>query len=205
MKKLRFVILALMFLLAGCGISSNTSSDARTYYDSLVLDTPEDAVESFISAYQRSDFPTVYLILSPRAQRAWQENYILRNWHLLIHVNSPDDPQVRTLVEETSIAGGQFEHSGQTSYEFDEIMLAAQKYGLLWVNLSGTTKVQETKPARDTVGNPATDVIVDSNQYDEELVFRTVQAPSGKWRVYQVFLPGGSEDFVPWAIPASSQ
>jgi len=205
MIKFRLISFAWVLLLAGCSLASNPSNTARTYYDSLALDTPEAAVESFISAYQRSDFQTVYLILSPRAQRVWQENYTLLNWHLLVHVNSPDDPQIRTLVGETSIAGGQFEHSGETSYEFDEIMLAAKKYDLLWVDLSGATKIQEKKPARDTVGNPATDVIVVSSQYDEELVFRTVQAPSGKWRVYQVFLPGGSEDFVPWAIPASSQ
>ena len=199
MIKTRVAILALAFLLAGCG--SNAQITARTYYDSLALDSPETAVESFISAYQKSDFQTVYLILSPRAQRTWQENYALLNWPLIIHVSSQDDPQVRIVLEETDIAKGEFEHSGETSYEFDEIMLAAQNHDLLLVDLSGTTKIKGTEPARDTVGRPATDVSVSSSQYEGELIFRTVQAPSEKWRVYQVFLPGGNEEYVPWATP----
>jgi len=200
MIKIRFAILALAVVLAGCG--SSTQITARTYYDSLALETPETAVESFISAYQKSDFQTVYLILSPRAQRTWQENYALLNWPLIIHVSS-DDPQVRMVLEETDIAKGEFEHSGETSYEFDEIMLAAQNHDLLLVDLSGTTKIKGTEPARDTVGHPATDVSVSSSQYEGDLIFRTVQAPSGRWRVYQVFLPGGNEDFVPWAISST--
>lgn len=199
MFKLRFFLPLLVFLLGGCAASK--TNDARTYYDSLALETPEAAVESFITAYQRSDFQTVYLIFSPRAQRMWQENYALLNWQLLIHVPTQNDPRVRTLIEGTSIAGGKFEHSGETSYEFDEIMLGAEKLGLLWVDLSGTTKIRTSSPARDIVGNPAMDVFVASSLYDEELVFRTVQAPSEKWRVFQVILPDGNEVLAPWAIP----
>jgi hypothetical protein len=204
MMKIRSLALAFVLFVV-CFTVSCSSNSARTYYDSLALDTPGHAVESFISAYQKSDFQTVYLILAPRAQRKWQENYSLLNWPALIHVDTPDDPLVIQMIDETDIADGQFEHSGQTSYEFDEIMLAAQSLDLLIVDLSGTTKIGETQEARDTVGNPATDVFVTSSQYDTDLVFRTVQAPSGKWRVYQVFLPGGSDELVPWAMPIAGQ
>ena len=204
MTKVRYSTLAFVLFILTCTVSC-TSNSARTYYDSLSLDSPEHAVESFISAYQRSDFQTVYLILSPRAQRTWQENYSLLNWPAIIHIDTADDPLVIKMIDETAIANGQFEHSGETSYEFDEIMMAAQKLDLLIVDLSGTTKIRELVSARDTIGNPATDVFVTSSQYDADLIFRTVQAPSGKWRVYQVFLPGGSEDFVPWAMPTEGQ
>ena len=33
------------------------------------------------------------------------------------------------------------------------------------------------------------------------VVFRMVQAPSGRWRVLQVIAPGGDTGFIPWSIP----
>ncbi len=197
MKK-AFVFLLCIVCLAGCTAAAGTKSDARTYYDSLALDTPEAAAQSFITAFQASDFQTVYLILSPRAQRTWKENYAQLNWPLIFRVKN--QKEVDAILENTAIAQGKFEHSGETSYEFDELMLAAQTHDLLLVDLGGKLTVQSTQEARDTVGNPATDVIIQSSRYDEPLVFRMVQAPSGKWRVYQVIIPGGNEDYVPWAV-----
>lgn len=201
MSKLPFLFLTFILIVGGCGqnLSVTPTYDARTYYDSLALDTPESAVQTFIAAYQKSDYPTVYLILSPRAQRAWQENYTLLNWPMLAHVRNHEE--ARVVLEDTAIAQGKFEHSGETSYEFDEIMLAAEKHGFLLVDLSGNFKIQGTQDARDTVGYPATDVLANSTHYDDVVVFRTVEAPSGKWRVYQVILPGGNIDSVPWAVP----
>lgn len=198
--KLSTLFLTFIFIIAGCGqnLSNPPVSDARTYYDSLVLDTAEAAVHTFIAAYQKSDYQTVYLVLAPRAQRTWQENYALLNWPLLAHVKNHEE--ARVILEDTAIAQGKFEHSGETSYEFDEIMLAAEKHGFLPVDLSGNFKLQGTEDTRDTVGYPATDVLMQSTHYDDVVVFRTVQAPSGKWRVYQVILPSGNVDSVPWAV-----
>ena len=108
--------------------------------------------------------------------------------------------EVDAILKDTAIAQGKFEHSGETSYEFDELMLAAQAHDLMLVDLGGKLTIQSTQEARDTVGNPATDVLIQSSRYAEPLVFHMVQAPSGKWRVYQVIIPGGNEEFVPWAV-----
>lgn len=200
MKKIGLVFFLSLVFLVGCTATAGTKStgDARTYYDSLALDTPESAAQSFITAFQASDFQTVYLILSPRAQRKWQENYSQLNWPLIFRVKN--QTEVDAILKDTAIAQGKFEHSGETSYEFDELMLAAQAHDLMLVDLGGKLTVQGTEEARDTAGNPATDVIIESSRYDEPLVFRMVQAPSGKWRVYQVIIPGGNEDYVPWAV-----
>lgn len=66
-----------MVLFFGLGFAAGGSSagrgeeerpSARTYYESLNLSTPEEAVHEFCAAFRRRDYATLYMVLSPDAQ-----------------------------------------------------------------------------------------------------------------------------------------
>jgi hypothetical protein len=54
-------------------------------------------------------------------------------------------------------------------------------------------------------GTKYVDIAVNIEDEIETMTFRMVQSPSQRWRVYQVILPGGNEELVPWAIPEDAE
>ncbi len=64
MKKLLVFILLIGFvlpLLISCAGKEDEPAP-RTYYESLALDTPELAVETFVDAFQQDNFEALFLI-----------------------------------------------------------------------------------------------------------------------------------------------
>ena len=173
---------------------------ARTYYESLDLATPEETVHEFCAAFRRGDYATVFMVFSPHTQWVvWQEINLLR-WGQLVRGESAE-----AVVQEICIYAqglGSCDYDGETTYFFDDLMLAAEKHSAFLVDLRGRESVTGTRPAKTTQGGDAIDVTATVKGIAGEVVFRTVQVPSsGKWRVLQVILPGGDEGPIPWAVP----
>jgi hypothetical protein len=87
------IILAVLLATPACQsdgrLKSGEENDARTYYESLNLETSEDAVQTFAKAFQREDFMTVYLALDAEAQKLLQmENSRTFSWRHLIGENA---------------------------------------------------------------------------------------------------------------------
>ena len=199
-------ILLFVLFLTACSLSlPSQQTTPRTYYESLELSTPESAVKTFTSAFQRSDFLTVYWVFSPEAQDQLTLRMNLLDYQHLLKL----DPSLDPLEATRSILAGTpwgdssaMEHRGDVSYYFDVLMMAAKEHSALLIDLSGTVSIQ------DTIASPSqesTDVVTSIDGIAGNVVFRTVQSPSGRWRVLQVIVPGGDEDQIPWSMPKRSE
>ena len=172
----------------------------RTYYESLDLSSPESAIQTFVDAFSRDDFPTVWLILGTQAQFIWVQGIQLLRFDALIQTDNWEAIQMDISTYAKGLGEG--EHSdSEPSYVFDQFMLAARKHSAFLIDLTGPVEILSSEPSSTTRDDPAIDVTVRVERIEEEVVFRMVQAPSGRWRVYQVILTGGDVEMVPWAIP----
>ncbi len=84
-------------------------------------------------------------------------------------------------------------------YLFDSLMMAAREHSALYIDFQGDfaildSIIRETGEI-DVIGELA------GNSDVERLIFRTRQAPSGRWRVDRVIFPGGDEEQAPWSLP----
>ena len=178
--------------------------EPRTWYESLALDTPEAALETFVDAFQRQDFPTVFLVLAPQAQFRWMQTVnLLRFGHL---VQEEQWEAIEERVPTFAEGLGHGEHSdGMVSYLFDEIMLAAQEVDGLLTDLSGEVTVLESESSQTPDGDAATDIITTVEGIEGTVIFRMVHAPRGRWRVLQVIVPDGDEQRLPWSVPVERE
>ncbi|HEY70009.1 MAG TPA: hypothetical protein G4O08_05430 [Anaerolineae bacterium] len=202
-KRIIFPLLCIWIIVASCSASSvlglEPDEQPRTYYDTLELSTPEIAVETFSDAFARDDFLTVYLVLSTRSQFIFLQRLRMLDYS---HILQPDSfERIRDDVSTFAEGIGAGEHTDEGWYIFDQIMLAAKKHDVLLIDLSGEVSILESRDMELDNYDQVVDVICDVDGIQGRVTFRMVQAPSGNWRVYQVIVPGGDEDMVPWAVP----
>lgn len=182
--------------------------EARTYYETLDLSAPEAAVRTFVKAFQRDDFQTVWQVLAPRAQFVWMQLVNLLRYDQLYNTDlrAEVEPRITTLAEGIG-AGEQSEAS--TMWFFDDMMLAATQAGALLIDLHGEVTILGSGPAPAAAQDPdSPDIVMDVRATVDGIqgtvIFRTVQAPSGRWRVLQVIVPGGDEEWRPWSVPSGN-
>lgn len=179
-----------------------TDPEPRTYYESLALDTPETAIETFMAAFQRQDYWTVYLILSPKTQFTIRQNINLLRYDSLILVDDYDD--YATVIADQSIGSGleDWEHI-DTGYYFDEMMLAGTEHDRLLIDLRGEFTIGDVVDQLSDDGVPFVEVMVAVATINEPVVFRLIQSASQRWRVESVILSGGDpeETSPPWIVP----
>jgi hypothetical protein len=202
------------------------STSERIFYDTLALDTPHQAVLSFVEAFQHQDFYTVFLILDREAQMEWRNHFIgmksekltkVSNWRFLIQ-QTDFGRSVSALEEAGDIESGAFlqvtseltgvyrnsphtplavEHIGDTAYLFDQIMVAAD--GQYLIDLRQEIALRETRLRELANGEKTAIVTAQAEGTSGELFFRLRLSPARRWRVLQVVTPGGNENSYPWA------
>jgi hypothetical protein len=217
-RKIILVALVFVLLLVGCATNNHSTFDNehriydaeyRTYYESLNLSTPSDAVLTFVDVYRADDYPTVFLVFSFSAQIRWQQEL---NSLAVSNLIRFDDLAADRSDFWHDVWGGDpssvndkamlpyNENIGQLSHIFDRYMLAAKKHGILWLNINGDVQIlREERFQKDD--EIYVDVIVRFEGIPDEFIFRTTQTPSSRWRVYQVVFPEGNQEIVPWAVP----
>jgi hypothetical protein len=199
------LILVLSYLLASCQSVAQLGNEVpsyRTYYDSLSLDTPEAAIQTFVQAFRQSDFVTVYLILGPAAQQVLVTNRELLRYDGVITEGTPPMPSGEFLQTwNRRLQAHKMEHIYDTLQSYDLMLGTAVEYSALRIELPGEVTTLNISDSITTSGQPALDVATRVDGIDGVVVFRMVQSPSEKWRVFQVIWPGGDESEVPWAVP----
>ncbi len=197
-----FTVLIILLVFGAASCSLFGISQSRTYYDTLDLKTPEKAVKTFVKAYQERDFWTVWLVFSGKTQAIVSQQFSLLDLHNLIdyETNSPLEENIPYFNK--GLFDGEHVDFG---YIFDENMLAASENSMLLFDLSGVVVITSSTPSSISPTQEAVDVTTNVGKV-QGIIFRMVQAPSGKWRLYQVILPGGVDDSsdpncIPWSIP----
>ena len=200
MKRWGIVLLLIvgLSLLIGCA-GKEDEPVARTYYESLALDAPETAVKTFVDAFQRDDFETLYLIFHRNTQMRISQNINILSYQAL--VKADDHVEADKIVSESAQYKtlDEWEHITE-SYLFDSLMLAAKQHSAFLIDLSGDVSILRTEEIVDGERS-FSDVITTVAGIDGEVVFRMEQAPSGRWRVRQVIVPSGNEEQIPWSVP----
>ncbi len=180
------------------------TGEARTYYDTLDLSTPEAAVQTFVDAFQREDFPTVYLVFAPETQLLFQQMINRLRINYLVRGEAWADLAGEITFVREGLGHGE-QSDGEIWFLFDEMMLAAKKHDGLLIDLSGTVTIQsaqESETLLEDYDGLVIDVIAAVDGIEGDVTFRMVQAPSGRWRVYQVLLPNAAGGmYGPWAVP----
>lgn len=197
-EHMRLIAIILAVLLVGLGcqvggwLESGEQDDARTYYESLNLETPEDAVQTFAKAFQRQDFMTVYLVLDVEAQRLQRlENSQTFSWRHLIG-KTADEGWMNDLDYEAI-----FDTTMDPWYLFDQIMLYAANEDDLLINLRGELDILRSEESETRDGVQAMDVIAGVDGVSGEVVFRVVTDRDSRWRVYLVSAPDEGVDSWP--------
>jgi hypothetical protein len=201
------LISTLIIICSSCSALPTRQVDEpepRTYYESLDLSSPESAIQTFVHAFSRDDFPTVWLILNRDAQFIMHQHINLLQYDNLIQTDNWEE--VRLDIPLFTQGLGYGEHSmGDLSYVFDQFMLAARKHSAFIIDLTGPIEILSSESSETRRDESAVDVSVKVEQTQETVVFRMVQAPSGRWRVYMVFYPGGEDGWPPWGIPLEDE
>ncbi|MGD2251729.1 MAG: hypothetical protein PVF70_02320 [Anaerolineales bacterium] len=202
-KRIGLAIVCLLLLTAcdaegGHGLFEQAGG-ARTYYESLDLRTPRRSLETFLEAFRRDDFMTVYLVLAPDAHWGWGMKLSLLQYDLVFQRDFTDEIFEEVTLFTNGIKG--VDHFGCGWYMFDQVMLAASRHNAFLIDLTKEVTIVDTRPAETAHGDSAIDIIANLGGVDGEVIFRFVQMASGNWKVYQVILPGADEAIVPWAIP----
>ena len=212
MKPVKFNIsfLFLTIFLSGCNFSPASKVDpfdignARTYYESLDLDTPESTARTFINAFQRFDFPTVFMILSSESQSDWGWTFVVNRSQLF------RDNIVPFLDEEymaTNINSEQYWslNMHETEVAFELFMMAAKEAHKLWIDLSGEVSIIGSEKSQTLEGEDAVDVTCMVEGFEEPVIVRIVRdTTNDDWRVFQVIAPGGNEEITPWSYNSNS-
>ncbi len=196
----------LVFLLAAavaaCG-QATPEPQGRTYYDRLNLDSPTSAVETFVNAFQREDFMTVYLVFDYWAQHEIYRNIIALGMEYLIDMDALQNTDLFRLDAEHST------HIEDGWFLFDQLMLAGSQQNGLLIDLRGETTIGETQDAPDDAGPQldgetveTVDVLTTVEGIEGDVIFRTTQSPvNDDWRVHQVIVSGGNVERIPWSVP----
>jgi hypothetical protein len=212
MKRLFSVFMLTLLLVSSLVYAQDAAP--RTQYESFDLSTPEAAVITFIDLFQNRDYAGLFLILAPEAQSDWYAAINRFRYEFIIYA-SASEGLIDAMGEVIGFDHTETEqHANNIPYLFDSVMLYAEEQDAFPIDLRGQVEIlrteESTVPAPSSAEDsdddetplPAIDVIV-STEDQGELRLRMVQVPSGRWRVYQVIVPGGDEQRLPWAVKAS--
>jgi hypothetical protein len=199
-KQIRAIVglLILICLALSAVVLYAQDKPARTYYESLNLSTPEDAVRTFTAAFAKEDFLTVHMVLASKAQQQWQASF---NRFNLDQIVKPD--YAKQAIK--NIPSFDQWESIEASFLFDTIMLDAALHDALLIDLRGDVNLESTEPSTTSDGDEAVDVSTTVKGIDGKVVFRLVQSPSKRWRVLQVIIPGGGDSKLLWSVPSTSE
>jgi len=198
-RRLRTSVLApvvLAALLASCS-GSTALGGARTYYEALDLSSPQNAVTTFVDAFSRNDFMTVWMVFAPFAEDELRQDINLLQYAQVIDTGAI--PDFRTAFMSEVFQPLAYWEFHEAWYLFDRMMLFAGRHDAFLIDLTGNVIVTDQKVEADH-----TDVTATVAGIEGTVTFRMTLSPSGRWRVQQVIVAGGDTKSIPWSTPAAN-
>jgi hypothetical protein len=163
-------------LLASC---SSDQPQARTYYESLDLSSPEVTVRHFVEAYAADDFLDVWFLLHRDAQASTWRAFGFFDYGSIVDTTAFDDFEAQWW------SGLDFQtvESHDRWYAFDQLMLLADANDALLFDLSGEGVENSGEPTEFSVGLvDGGEVLVKTEQIGERWYVRGVMytTPTGE-------------------------
>lgn len=212
MNPRRTLAIALILLVTLLPFAGSSAQDVqpRTQYESFDLSTPEKAVTTFVDLFHQRDYAGLFLIFAPQTQHMWFA-YLQR-----FDAGKIVNPGVVDALLDEALFG--FNHTeaehgpSLIDYLFDSIMVFAEERDAFIIDLRGNVEILRTEEAtipsygdpedssdNDAADLPVVDVITSVEGIRDEVTFRMVPTPSGRWQVLQIRVPGGDERDMPWS------
>lgn len=171
-----------------------------TSYEHLHLADAESALREFLSAYGRGDFLVAYWVLSPDAQAELQRQLAMLNVDAFFSGKVDYKDLVLVFPAQADMEQADF------GFLFADMMRFGVARGVQPLNVSGLPKDLSKSNVPD-IGKRSertdgqVDYAVTLKAYPDPVVFRLKTAPSGRWRVHQILLPGGNGTSLPFSLP----
>ncbi len=142
----RIVVLTVLVLLVGaCSDSDEVvpPAGARTYFEALDLSTPTAAAETFLDAFARNDFLTVWLVLADVAQYDIENGIPLMRYGVVVDRGAIPDGEYERIASTLGIV------APSTWRFFDALMLAADEHDAFLIDLSGSVRITDEEVSGD--------------------------------------------------------
>jgi hypothetical protein len=189
---MRRILFALLFALClPAAGSSARAQEPRTLHERLGP-TPEAAVQTFLSAWQKQDYPTAYLMFSTAAAERWQKALMQLNFRPLL----PPGSQEMIVDVGRQTRGSLREAFAYSDWVFDRIMMEAGARHLLPFTLG--TAFSLTPQTGN--GSDRASFSVETNGQPAKLFVTAVKTSFGPWKVEQVVFDGSDPAAVPWGF-----
>lgn len=193
MRRAALFVVLLALVGSGCADSSDEATPfggARTYFESLDLSTPTASAKTFLDAFARDDFMTVWLTLYPNTQKMIELQLDLL--------------QRRVVVDHLAIPHADFEEIYESFppesigawYLFDALMLAADEYDAFIIDLSGPVRITD-----NTVDGDEAELFAEAAGIGGIVTLHMAKSFKGSWRVREVTVGDEGEPAVVWPRP----
>lgn len=191
-----FPSLALVGLMLAGGNTCALAQDAgphggaRTYYESLAMQTPEASAKGFLAAYRAGDYQTVYFHLSPAAQEGFTEAIGTFAFDRLLRgLDDLDLPGSRFFALDDDAAD---EVIYDMSLVFDDVLHAGDRLGKLAFTIGAEAKLVAVRADEDSAR-----FTLAKDKGQAELTLDLVRIASGRWKLDRVSWEG-SGPAKPW-------
>lgn len=193
MNRMCLVASALPLLLAGALAAQD--APPRTFYESLDLASPQGTAETFLAAYARADYETVFAALSADAQQNFV-NTLFRLFDISPYFAGQGVEFLRsTTLGRDSKTFDEF--MGMPGVIFDDIMMTAQADAILPFEVAPT---YEVSIALVSIDPPMAVARVVTHANPPILSLDLLQFPSGRWKVDRITWDGSDHEMRPWGV-----
>ena len=191
----RTVLLVVLLALVGSGCSDPSDEvvppgGARTYFEALDLSTPSAAAETFLDAFARDDFMTVWLVLLPDSQKMIELSLDLLQYGVVVDHLAIPRAEYKEIYESFP------PESIGTWFLFDALMLVADEYDAFVIDLSGPVRVTD-----ETVDGDEAELSAEVAGIEGTVTLHMEKSFKGNWRVRDVTIGGEEEPPVVWPRP----
>ncbi len=182
---------------------AEAQSTAITSYEDLHLGDAESALREFLSAYHRGDFLVAYWILAPEAQTELQRQLAMFNADRFFSGTVDFKDLAMLFPAQADVEQTDF------GFLFADMMRFGLARGIQPLNVAGLPDdlSKSNVPVlgkRTERTDGKVEYAVALKAYPKPVVFRLQTSPRGRWRVYQVLLPGGDESSLPFGLPKAA-
>ncbi len=193
MRRAALFVVLIALVGSGCADSSDEAAPfggARTYFESLDLSTPIASAETFLDAFARDDFMTVWLALYPNTQKMIELQLDLL--------------QLRVVIDHLAIPHAEFEEIYESFppesigawYLFDALMLAADEYDAFIIDLSGPVRITDT-----TVDGDEAELSAEAAGIEGTVTLHMTKSFKGSWRIREITMGAEGDQPVVWPRP----
>jgi hypothetical protein len=184
----RLVVLVAAVALVACSSEEVVPpGGARTFYEALDLSTPKSAAETFLDAFARDDFMTVWLTLSPLQHDSVHNALYREEAQAVVNKDAIPPAEVEEIFTSSSPV------AAETLFLFDALMLSAGRHDAFVLDVSGPVRITD-----ETMEDGGATLTLEGEGLDGPVTLWMSDHPSGDWRVLEVTVGDPEEPETTW-------